>query len=89
LFFQYLNYKADWYGKTVLKIGRFEPSSKICNVCGETNHKLTLADREWKCVCEIIHDRDINASLNIKKFALLGLKDIEPSLNKLALSGVQ
>jgi len=89
LFFQYLNYKADWYGKTVLKIGRFEPSSKICNVCGETNHKLTLADREWKCVCETIHDRDINASLNIKKFALLGLKDIEPRINKLALSGVQ
>lgn len=89
LFFQYLNYKSDWYGKTVIKIGRFEASSKICNICGETNNDLTLADREWECVCGIVHDRDKNAALNIKKFALLGLRDSEPRINKLALSGVQ
>jgi len=90
LFFQYLNYKADWYGKTILKIGRFEPSSKICNNCGWVNKSLSLADRQWECQnCKTILDRDINASINIKKFALLGLQDSEPRINKLALSGQQ
>ena len=66
-----LEYKAEWYGKTVLRIGQFEPSTKICNVCGYHNGKLTLADREWKCPeCETNNDRDINAAINIKKFAL-------------------
>ena len=41
--------KAEWFGKTILKIGRFEPSSKICNVCGYYNLSLTLKDREWEC----------------------------------------
>lgn len=86
LFFQYLNYKADWYGKTVLKIGRFEPSSKICSNCGEVNKELKLADREWICICGVTHDRDVNASINIKKFAILGLKDIEPRVNNISLS---
>ena len=66
-----LEYKAEWYGKTVLRIGQFEPSTKICNVCGYHNGRLTLADREWQCPdCKINHDRDINAAINIKKFAL-------------------
>jgi putative transposase len=88
-FFDCLSYKADWYGKTILKIGRFEASSKICNKCGFVNNKLTLSDRTWKCKCGIEHDRDINASINIKKFALLGLQDSEPRINKIALSGQQ
>jgi putative transposase len=66
-----LEYKAEWFGKTILKIGRFEPSSKICNVCGYHNSNLTLKDREWECPdCKTKHDRDINAAINIKKFAL-------------------
>jgi putative transposase len=66
-----LEYKAEWYGKTVLRIGRFEPSTKICNICGYYNEELTLKDREWKCPnCKTNHDRDINAAINIKKFAL-------------------
>jgi putative transposase len=70
-FFNQLTYKAEWYGKTLLKIGQFEPSTKICNNCGFHNKELTLKDREWKCPeCNITHDRDINASINIKKFAL-------------------
>lgn len=89
MFFKFLGYKADWYGKTILKIGRFEPSSKICSSCGEINMKLTLIDRSWTCKCGITHDRDINASLNIKKFAMLGLQDSEPRINKFALSGQQ
>jgi transposase, IS605 OrfB family, central region len=70
-FFNQLEYKAEWYGKNLLKIGKFEPSTKICNVCGYHNGKLTLADREWQCPdCNANHDRDINAAINIKKFAL-------------------
>ncbi|WP_319507419.1 IS200/IS605 family element RNA-guided endonuclease TnpB [uncultured Methanolobus sp.] len=66
-----LEYKAEWYGKTILRIGRFEPSTKICNVCGYYNGSITLADREWECPdCNTHHDRDINAAINIKKFAL-------------------
>ena len=66
-----LEYKAKWLGRTILRIGQFEPSTKICNVCGSYNGKLTLADREWQCPeCKTKHDRDINAAINIKKFAL-------------------
>jgi putative transposase len=67
-----LEYKADWVGKTILRIGRFEPSSKLCNVCGYHNSDLTLKDREWTCPdCKTVLDRDINAAINIKKFALI------------------
>ena len=66
-----LEYKAEWLGKTILRIGRFEPSSKICNICGYYNGNLTLKDREWVCPdCKTQHDRDINAAINIKKFSL-------------------
>ncbi|AKB51109.1 Mobile element protein [Methanosarcina barkeri str. Wiesmoor] len=67
-----LEYKAEWYGKTILRIGQFEPSSKVCHVCGYHNSDLTLKDREWTCPdCKTKHDRDINAAINIKKFALI------------------
>lgn len=70
MFVNMLQYKSEWQGKNVVKIGRFEPSSKLCNVCGSINHDLTLSDREWLCACGINHDRDLNAAINIKKFAL-------------------
>jgi putative transposase len=67
-----LSYKAEQFGKTLLKIGMFEPSSKTCNVCGYHNSELTLIDRDWQCPsCNVLHDRDINAAINIKKFALI------------------
>ena len=70
-FFKQIEYKCDWKGKSILQIGRFEPSSKICSVCGEINHSLELKEREWICSnCNTKHDRDENASINIKKFAL-------------------
>ena len=70
-FFRQLEYKCEWYGKTLLRIGQFEPSSKICSVCGSINDDLKLSDREWTCAgCGTLHDRDVNASINIKKFAL-------------------
>ena len=54
-----------------MRVGQFEPSSKICSVCGSINRGLKLADREWTCAeCPAFHDRDVNASINIKKFAL-------------------
>ena len=70
-FVEKLEYKAEWYGKTILRIGQFEPSTKICSSCGYYNHEMTLSVREWKCKdCGMIHDRDINAAINIKTFAL-------------------
>lgn len=66
-----LEYKARWNGVNILRIGRFEPSSKTCNHCGYINKELTLKDREWSCPeCGSVLDRDINASINIKNFAL-------------------
>jgi len=64
-------YKAEWYGKNFLQIPTFQASTKICSKCGATNHNLTLADREWTCAnCLTLHDRDINAAVNIKNYSL-------------------
>jgi len=66
-----LEYKADWYGKNILRIGRFAPSSKTCSCCGYINKELKLKDRSWTCPkCSSVLDRDVNASINIKSFAL-------------------
>lgn len=65
-----LKYKAEWRGKNILQIGRFEPSSKMCS-CGIINDDLKLSDREWICKsCNATHDRDILAANNIKRFGL-------------------
>ena len=69
-FVNMLQYKSDWNGKNFLKIGRFEPSSKMCSCCGNINHSLTLDNREWTCIkCNTKHDRDVNAAKNIVDFA--------------------
>jgi len=66
-----LEYKAEWYGKNILKIGTFEPSSKTCSCCGNINKELTLKDREWTCeCCGTLLNRDVNAAINVKSFAL-------------------
>lgn len=63
-------YKCEWYGKNLIVIGRFEPSSKMCD-CGAINKELKLSDRKWVCEeCGLTHDRDLLASQNIKRFAL-------------------
>jgi len=70
-FDQFVHYKCEWRGKNHLHIGRFEPSSKLCSVCGYINTGLTLKDREWMCPqCNTTHDRDVNAAVNIQKFAV-------------------
>jgi putative transposase len=61
-----LDYKAQWYGRTLVKIDRWFPSSKRCGNCGHVVDKLPLSVREWDCPnCGTHHDRDINASRNI------------------------
>lgn len=76
-----LEYKAGWYGKNILKIGRFAPSSKSCNCCGYINKELTLKDRSWTCPkCNSILDRDENAAINIKNFALKNHLSVERRL---------
>lgn len=70
-FVRQLEYKAELYGKNVVYIGRFEPSSKTCSKCGYINSELTLQQREWTCPqCGEHHDRDVNAAINIRDFAL-------------------
>jgi len=76
-----LEYKAEWYGKNILKIGRFEPSSKLHANCGHINKELTLSDREWTCPkCGEVVSRDLNASINIKSFALKNNLSVERRL---------
>lgn len=70
-FVRQIKYKSEWFGKNVIFIGRFEPSSKTCSKCGYVKSDLTLKDREWTClVCGEHHDRDVNAAINIKNMAL-------------------
>lgn len=74
LFVTMLEYKAEWHGKNLLKIGSFEPSSKTCSCCGSIHDTLNLHDREWTCSdCGAVLNRDVNASINIKNFALKNL----------------
>jgi putative transposase len=66
-----LQYKCDWYGKELVKVNRFYPSSKTCGDCGWINQELKLSDRKWTCKsCGVVHDRDVNASRNILKEGL-------------------
>lgn len=61
-----LEYKSKWYGKTLVKVDRFFPSSKLCSSCGFKNPSMPLDVREWICpTCGSVHDRDINAARNI------------------------
>lgn len=72
-FIRMLEYKAEWNGKNILRIGQFEPSSKLCT-CGYINKDLNLSDREWECpICHTKHDRDILAANNIKNIAFSDL----------------
>jgi len=65
-FVSQLDYKANWYGRTLVKIDRWYPSSKRCFDCGHILDSLTLDVRVWTCPeCGVVHDRDINAAMNI------------------------
>src|SRR5690625_1097380 len=65
-FVRQLEYKARWYGRELIGIDRWYPSSKRCFDCGYTMPKMPLSVREWVCPeCGSIHDRDINAARNV------------------------
>jgi putative transposase len=65
-FLIYLKYKAEWYGRTFIQVDRFFSSSKLYHRCGYKNEDLSLNDRTWCCpACGEIHDRDVNASINL------------------------
>lgn len=60
-----LEYKCAWYGRELVVIDRWFPSSKPCGTCGTVAAKLPLNVREWRCDCGAVHDRDVNAARNI------------------------
>jgi putative transposase len=64
-FRQQLEYKASWYGRDVIAVDRWFPSSKLCSVCGVLAPTMPLHLRTWTCACGTTHDRDVNAARNI------------------------
>ena len=60
-----LEYKARWYGRSLVAVDRWFPSSKVCSTCGRLTESLPLSVREWSCPCGAVHDRDVNAARNI------------------------
>lgn len=73
-FVRQLAYKSEWKGRTLVKVNRFYPSSQICSNCNHNDGKKELSIREWVCNnCGITHDRDINASINIRTEGLSGI----------------
>jgi putative transposase len=82
-FARQLDYKARWYGRTIIRIDRFYPSSKTCSGCGYLLEELSLDIREWRCpCCGVWHDRDIHAAKNIVTAGLAALNacggDVRP-----------
>ena len=73
-----LKYKSEWNNKLFLQIDRWEPSSKTCSDCGWYNLNLTLSDREFVCMnCGVVHDRDENAAINIRKIGIKTVPQVE------------
>jgi len=69
-----LEYKAARYGRTFIRIGRFEPTSQVCSQCGVKDGPKPLHVRVWTCgACGAVLDRDINAAVNIAKAAGLAV----------------
>lgn len=80
-----LKYKAKWHNRQIIEIGRFYPSSKICNYCGNKMDYMGLEVREWTCpVCGEHHDRDVNAAINIKNEGLRILDNVKQSTDEVS-----
>ena len=102
-FADFVKYKSIWYGKKLVEIDQWFPSSQLCSECGYQNRTLTLNDREWICSnCKTEHDRDHNAAVNIlnegkriigNRFPELTLVDLplmdDPTGNSLLKSNVR
>lgn len=85
-FKEILRYKSAWYGRDLIQIDRWFPSSKLCNCCGYKKTDLTLKDRSWRCPeCNAVHDRDLNAAINIKNKGLKILHKSETKVNDLRI----
>lgn len=65
-----IEYKSAWYGKQVVKISRWEPSTKTCSSCGQVR-SMKLSQRVYECECGLTIDRDLNAAINIKRAGLV------------------
>ncbi|MEV0932221.1 RNA-guided endonuclease TnpB family protein [Streptomyces phaeochromogenes] len=73
-FISMLEYKAVRYGRILVKVGRFTPTSQVCSTCGVKDGPKPLSVREWTCTaCHTVHDRDHNAALNVQQAAGLAV----------------
>ncbi|MFG3331305.1 RNA-guided endonuclease InsQ/TnpB family protein [Streptomyces tendae] len=73
-FISMLEYKAERYGRTLVTIGRFEPTTRTCSTCGVKDEAKPLSVREWTCTaCGTVHDRDTNAAINVRMAAGLAV----------------
>ena len=76
-----IKYKAQWYGREFVQIDQWFPSSKKCSFCGEINHGLGREERVWQCPhCHFVHQRDVNAAINILFEGLRAVGSPVPSL---------
>lgn len=75
-FMNYLKYKMEWLGKHFVQVDRFFASSKLCSNCGQKTNDLRLDERVWTCMnCDTAHERDENASINLKNEGIKILKE--------------
>jgi len=74
-FVRHLEYKCEWYGKTLVKVDRWFPSTKRCGDCGHVGESKPLHVREWTCTeCGCVHDRDVNAAKNLSRVGQARIK---------------
>ena len=65
-----VEYKCRWYGRDLVVVDRWFPSTRVCSACGILREGLPLHVREWTCRCGTVHDRDVNAARNIRAAGL-------------------
>lgn len=83
-----LEYKANWYGKEIITISRWFPSTRMCSGCGQL-HDMKLDDRVMQCDCGLTIDRDENAAINIKTAGIVNIKTAGIVVRGVASSGAE
>jgi len=87
-----LEYRLKWKGEELIRMGRFEPSSGLCSICGNIKHDLKLSGRIYHCdACGLVIDRDYNASKNIRRMGLIKVGPERPEFApvEIATSGLR